>query len=283
MHKPVLLPEVIKNLGEINNGLFIDATFGEGGHSIEILKRKGKVLGIEWDEKQYKKAKTKFESYIKSGTLKLINDNFCRIKDIAKKNNFFPVNGILFDLGLSMNQLASSGRGFSHKQLDDPLDMRLNLSLKVKAADLINSLNKDQLYEILAKYSEEVDSLRLVEAIISSRKIRRIEKVKDLIEIINKVTGAKEKVYARVFQALRIAVNDELENLKKALEATLSILKPEGRILIISFHSVEDRVIKNFIKEKSLKLLNKKAIKSKTGNKFERSALLRVITQVSNF
>lgn len=278
MHTTVLLQEVIKNLGEVKNRLLIDATFGEGGHSNEILKRKGRVLAIEWDKSQYEKGIKKYDVYIKSGALKLINDNFSHIKEIAKENNFFPVDGVLFDLGLSMTQLQQSNRGFSYRNLDEPLDMRISLDLKVKAADLINSLDKNQLYEILAKYSEEINSLRLVEAIVIARKVKKIEKVEDLVEIINKVVGAKETVYARVFQAFRIAVNNELENLKKGLEGALSILSETGKILVISFHSVEDRLVKNFIKNNGLKLLTEKVIKSKKNLKFERSAILRIFS-----
>ncbi len=282
MHQPVLLQEVIKYLGDIKNKFFIDATFGEGGHSLEIIKRGGKVLGIEWDQQQYEKAKIKYKHYLETGNLKLVNENFSQIEKVAKKNKFFPVEGVLFDLGLSMTQLWQSGRGFSYKKIYEPLDMRLNLNLKIKAADLINSLEKEKLYEILAKYSEEIHSLRLVEAIISARKIKKIEKVKDLVDIINKAIGKNEAVYKRIFQGLRIAVNNELENLKLGLEGALSILNEKGRILVISFHSLEDRLIKNIIKEKKLKMLTKKGIQSKNNLKFERSAILRIITLNKN-
>jgi 16S rRNA (cytosine1402-N4)-methyltransferase len=282
MHQPVLLQEVIKYLGDIKNKFFIDATFGEGGHSLEIIKRGGKVLGIEWDQQQYEKAKIKYTHYLETSNLKLVNENFSQIEKVAKKNNFFPVDGVLFDLGLSMTQLWQSGRGFSYKKIYEPLDMRLNLNLKIKAADLINSLEKEKLYEILAKYSEEIHSLRLVEAIISARKIKKIEKVKDLVDIIDKAIGKNEAVYRRVFQGLRIAVNNELENLKLGLEGALSILDEKGRILVISFHSLEDRLIKNIIKEKKLKMLTKKGVQSKNDLKFERSAILRIITLHKN-
>lgn len=282
MHQPVLLQEVIKYLGDIKNKFFIDATFGEGGHSLEIIKRGGKVLGIEWDQQQYEKAKIKYKHYLEIGNLKLVNENFSQIEKVAKKNKFFPVEGVLFDLGLSMTQLWQSGRGFSYKKIYEPLDMRLNLNLKIKAADLINSLEKEKLYEILAKYSEEIYSLRLVEAIISARKIKKIEKVKDLVDIIDKAIGKNEAVYKRVFQGLRIAVNNELENLKLGLEGALSILNEKGRILVISFHSLEDRLIKNIIKEKKLKMLTKKGIQSKNNLKFQRSAILRIITLNKN-
>lgn len=277
MHRPVLLKEVLESLKIKKNGLYIDGTFGEGGHGIEIIKKGGFVLGIEWDKKQYEKQKIRNKKYLKNNKLILVNENFAEIERIAKENNFFPVDGILFDLGLSMWQLNNSGKGFSFKKLEEELDMRLNEVLNVKASDLVNSLPINKLYEIFTKYSEEVNSLRLAQAIISARKVKKIITVGDLIKIIDEVIGKNEKVYARVFQSLRIAVNDELNNLRKALEGSLKILKRNGKIAIISFHSLEDRLIKKFIKEKSL-FLEKKIIGSKGKFKFERSAKLRVIT-----
>jgi len=280
MHHPVFLTEIIDNLSVKKHGLYIDATFGEGGDSLAILEKGGQVLGIEWDKNQYQAAKIKYAKYIKEGKLKLINSNFAKIKQIAQKNDFFPVDGVIFDLGLSMRQLEESGRGFSFKKENEPLDMRINFELKVKAADLINSLPKEELYEIFTKYSEEIHSLRLVENIIRTRAIKRIEKVKDLVEIIDRTLSKKdEKVYRRIFQGLRIAVNRELENLREGLEGALALLNKNGRVIVITFHSLEDRLVKNFVKDHHLHFLTKKPFISKRFN-YERSAKLRVISLI---
>lgn len=280
MHRPVLLQEVINYFNIKAGGLYIDATFGEGNHSAEILARGGKVLGIEWDFNQYKRAKIKNQRYITQlKKLILIKGNFKNIEQIAKQNNFYPVDGVLFDLGLSMWQLEKSGRGFSFKKLSEPLDMRLSDELKNKASDLINSLSPKELYEILATYSEEVNSWSIVKTIIRTRSLKKIKLVGDLISVINKAIRKKdEKVYRRVFQALRIAVNKEFENLEKGLEGALNLIKKEGRIMVIAFHSLEDRLVKRFVYKNNLTLLTKKPVTSRTNLSFERSAKLRVIS-----
>ncbi|MCX7881275.1 MAG: 16S rRNA (cytosine(1402)-N(4))-methyltransferase RsmH [Patescibacteria group bacterium] len=275
IHTPVLLKETVDALVIKKGGKYIDATVGEGGHLMVILKKGGKVLGIDCDEEQIENLKLRIKA---TNNLKLVVGNFKDIDEIARKNNFFPVDGILFDLGLSMRQINYSGRGFSYKRLEEPLDMRLTDKSKITAEKLINSLPKEKLYEILAKYSEELNSWRLVEAIIRTRRLKKIKRVADLVYIIrDNLKINNEKVLARVFQSLRIAVNNEFENLKEGLEKSLKIIKKGGRIVVISFHSLEDRMVKNFIKENSLKTLEKKPIQKKEGKKFERSAKLRVI------
>lgn len=279
MHNPVLLQEVINSLAVKNGGLYIDATFGEGGHALEIIKKGGKVLGIEWDVQQYRRARVKYQKYLlENQNLILVNGNFKDIEEIAKKNNFFPVNGIVFDLGLSMNQLKDSQRGFSFKKENELLDMRISNKIKVKASDLLNNLSREQLYEIFAKYSEEINASFIAQAIVNARLMKKIELVKDLITIIDKALDKKdERVYRRIFQALRIAVNDELRNLKKGLLGAVNLLKKTGRLVVISFHSLEDRIIKQFVREQKLVITNKKPIISKRNFSFERSAKLRVI------
>ncbi|MFN4212410.1 MAG: 16S rRNA (cytosine(1402)-N(4))-methyltransferase RsmH [Microgenomates group bacterium] len=279
MHNPVLLQEAIESLDVKKNGLYIDATFGEGGHSREIIKRGGKVLGIEWDRKQYQISNIKYQKFIsKTQSLLLINGNYKDIEKIAKQNSFYPVDGVLFDLGLAMRQLAESGRGFSFKKENEPLDMRVNKQIKTKASDLINNLSKEELYELFAKYSEEVNSFVIAKAIVKARSIKKIETVADLINVIDEAIGRKdEKVYRRIFQALRIATNNEFENLKRGLVGALHLLKKSGRIVVIAFHSLEDRIVKNFANNYELTLISKKPIFSKNNLSFERSAKLRVI------
>lgn len=275
MHTSVLLKEVVDGLKVKDNGLYIDATVGEAGHLEEILKLGGKVLAIDWDKNQVESAKLKVKSYKNA---KLVVGNFANIGKIAKKNDFFPVDGILFDLGLSYEQIDKSGRGFSYKRLNEELDMRLNTNLKIKAIGLINSLNQKELYEIFAKNSEEINSWAIAKAIISARNIKRIASVEDLTAAIKAaVPGASEQVFARIFQALRIEVNSELKNLERGLRRGLEILKSGGRIIVISFHSVEDRIVKRFIKENKESFSFEQLIKGKKHLKHERSAKLRIV------
>lgn len=279
MHNPVLLQEVIDALKVKKGGLYIDATLGEGGHTLAILRKGGRVLGIDLDRQQI----SNFHSPAKELTsnrknLILIEGNFKNIERIAKKNNFYPVDGVLFDLGLSIGQIQHSGRGFSFKKSSEPLDMRLSNRLKIKASDLVNGLSQEELCEIFSKYSEEINSTAISKAIVRGRCFKKITTVADLTKIIDQAIGRKdEKVYQRIFQALRIVVNDEFENLKEGLKGAVMLLKKNGRIAVITFHSLEDRIVKRFIHDNQLKLVTKKPIVSKNNIPFERSAKLRVI------
>ena len=273
-HTPVLLKEVIDNLSIKPNSLYIDATVGEGGYGEVILKNKGRLLGIDWDKRQIDRLRQKeiFKSAL------LFNDNFANIEDIAKKNKYYPVDGIIFDLGLSMGQIQKSKKGFSYKNENEYLDMRLSENIVETASSIINSSKSDELYEIFTKYSEEIDSRAIAESIVNARSLKKIEKVVDLLTIIDKTLKRKDKkVYARIFQALRIAVNNEFENLRKALKGAKKIINSDGRIIVISFHSLEDRIVKRFVIDNNLKFLTKKPILGKKWLKHERSAKLRII------
>jgi 16S rRNA (cytosine1402-N4)-methyltransferase len=273
MHTPVLLQSIIENLNIKPDGLYIDATFGEGGYTKEILQKGGKVLAIDWDESQVKSQRLK----VKSDNLILINGNYADIEKIAKKNNFYPVDGIVFDLGLSMRQISESGRGFSFKNLDEPIDMRMSLSSTLRAEEILNLYSEDDLYHIFAKYSEDPNSKKIAQSIIQVRSKQAIKTVGDLVDCIDKANQKKDiHTYQRIFQALRVAVNDELNNLKYALRGALKIIKPTGRILVVTFHSIEDRLVKQFIKEKNLLL--QKPIKGSRRLSYERSAKLRIIS-----
>jgi len=267
MHTPVLLQQAIENLNVRLGSLYIDATFGEGGYSSEILKKGGRVLAIDWDIDQLKNYGLRITD------LKLIQGNFSEIEKIAKENDFFPIDGVVFDLGLSMKQIEESGRGFSYNRPDEPLDMRLSLDNKLTAKDLIKELSEEELYEVFAKNSEEIKSKEIAYEV---KKRKKMETVSDLICVIDKALGFKSnQTYARIFQALRIELNDEFENLKKGLKGAVDILKKDGRVVVVSFHSFEDRIVKNFVKEKKLKFLFKKPIRG--FRSFERSAKLRTI------
>lgn len=275
MHRSVFLEEAIRALEVKEGKRYIDATLGGGGHTSKILKLGGKVLAIEWDDERFKSSKFRgFKNF------RLVLGNFEEIEKIAKTNNFYPVDGVLFDLGLSMEQLDSSGRGFSFKKENEPLDMRISRKLKWTAADFVNSLSAKKLYEVFARYSEEINSWPIAQAIVNARRLKEIKTVGDLRRVIDslELKGKKESILRRIFQALRIKVNDELENLKQGLEGAVKILNKNGRIVVISFHSLEDRIIKQFIQKNNLKILNKKVAIKRQREKFERTAQMRVFS-----
>lgn len=245
-------------------------------------------MGIDRDERQIKNLDSKVSGTEFKEKVKLSVGNFKDIKAIAKTNGFDQPKGILFDLGLSMGQISELGRGFSFKNRYDHLDMRLDDSQELTAEIIINSYEKEKLYEVLSKYSEELFSRAIVEAIVRSRSLKNIRTVGQIIDIIdgilskkeNHFDGKKEKVYARVFQALRIETNDEYENLRIGLEESFSLLQRGGRIVVISFHSGEDRIIKRkFIDVKEAKVSRVKVKRSRLGS-FERSAIIRVIEKI---
>jgi 16S rRNA (cytosine1402-N4)-methyltransferase len=271
MHHPVLLQTVIEQLQIRKDGLYIDATAGEGGFIEEIIDKGGKVLAIDWDINQIDRLRKKFEG---TKNLIFVNDNFARIQKIAQEYRFYPVDGIIFDLGLSAGQLDNSGKGLSFKKIDEPLDMKINPSLPLSAADILKNFSFDDLYNAFCRFGEDINSKKIAQAIVEKRKSKPIEKVTDLTTIIDWAIGRKdEKTYRRIFQALRIMVNQEIANLEQGLTGAINIIKKEGKILIISFHSVESRVIKKFIRKNQLKELNKKTIKG------ERGSQLRIFTK----
>lgn len=272
MHTPVLLNQVIEALEIKKNGLYIDATFGEGGYSRAILDNGGEVLAIDLDKEQIKNSE--------STNLKLVQGNFGNIEKIAIENNFFPVDGVVFDLGLSMRQISHSGRGFSFKKLNEPLDMRMDINTEMTAKYLLNHLSEEELYEVFAKNSEEINSQKIAHEIIVKRQFKKLEIVANLINCIDHSLGEQDNnVYKRIFQALRIQVNDEFENLRGGLIGATKIIKDDGKIAVVTFHSLEDRIVKNFSKNPGIKLLNKKPITNRRGRSFEKSAKLRLLVK----
>ena len=250
MHIPVLQKEVLEYLNPKSNENFIDATIGGGGHALAILEKilpRGKVLGIDWDSEMIQ--------YLKpSGNLILVCDNFVNLKEIVKKKNFGKVSGILFDLGMSSWHLGKSGRGFSF-QKKEPLDMRYSLETQLTAEKIVNYWSKFDIEKILREYGEEKFARIIAENIIETRKARIIKNTFQLVEIIKKSVKNRQKIHpaTRTFQALRIAVNDELNNLKEVLSQALETLSTGGRLIVISFHSLEDRIVKNFFKHRASK------------------------------
>lgn len=262
MHIPVLKKEVLQYLDPKPDENFIDCTLGQGGHAIGILERNkpnGKVLGIELDKDICDKL-----SLSKIDRLVLTNDSYTNLKKIVEKYKFGSISGILFDLGMCSWHLEESGRGFTFLK-DEPLDMRYSLENDLTAEEIINNYSQEKIEKILKEYGEERFAKRIAKRIIQTRP-RKIKSTFQLVEIIKKaVPGKRTKIHpaTRTFQALRIAVNDELNNLKKALFQAVEVLEKGGRIVIISFHSLEDRIVKNFFKEEakkgSLRILTKKS------------------------
>ena len=289
-HESVLLHEAIGELHVEPGGKYIDATLGGGGHTLEIVKRGGIVLGIDADEDAIEHVEKRFKIQdlgFKIGEqLRLVRGNFVKIGEIARANGFSHIDGILLDLGVSSYQLDTGDRGFSF-QKDAPLDMRMDISLGVKAQDLINGLTKGELYELLDKYGEEEFARPIVRSIVSARDIKPIQTTRELAEIIIKGYPIKHKKIhpaTKTFQALRIAVNDELNSLRDALPQALELIKSKGRLVIITFHSLEDRIVKkeflDFESHNLGRVIYKKPIEpteeEKVLNKRSRSAKMRV-------
>lgn len=292
-HESVLLQEAIKFLNVKPQHLYIDATIGGGGHARQILRRGGKVLGIDRDPESIAHLNKKFRSEnlkLKIGEdLILVQRNFNRITDIARSHGFSKVSGILFDLGVSGHQLETAQRGFSF-QKEGPLDMRMDENSNIRAFDLVNNLEKRRLNEIFEKYAGEKLSWSIASAICSARKIKPIETTDGLAHIIKEVYRRKHlrtKLHpaTKAFQALRIVVNSELLNLEEALPQTINLLEEQGRLVVISFHSLEDSIVKRFFKyEKRLKVLTKTPIGPGSGeilhNPRSRSARLRAAVKI---
>lgn len=250
-HKSVLLHEAIELLDIQKGKKYIDATLGGGGHTFEILQRGGKVLSLDTDEDAIAHVEEKIknnEAKIKSNKEELIvrQGNFRDIDTIARENGFEKVSGILFDLGVSSHQLDVGKRGFSIAQ-EGPLDMRMTTALSVTAKDLVNGLTKSELTELFEKFGEEHFARKIASYIVDARRKKPIETTKELADLIKRANYKENKIHpaTRVFQALRIAVNDELHSIREALPKALSLLEKEGRIVVISFHSLEDRIVKH--------------------------------------
>lgn len=245
-HKPVLLKETLEGLVNDPEGIYIDSTFGGGGHSAGLLKElseKGSVLGFDQDQEAFE------NNTIKDERLELFHQNFRHIENILHMKGISKVSGILADLGVSSHQLDTPERGFSIR-FDHSLDMRMNQRAKQSAKEIINTYSEEALARIFFEYGELRNSRKLSAKIFARRQEKEIETTFDLISIFEKEIHPKErqKFLAQVFQALRIEVNGELIALKRLLESAMKILKKGGRIAVISYHSLEDRLVKQFFK-----------------------------------
>lgn len=255
-HKPVLLREVIDLLQVISGKKYIDATIGGGGHAGEILSLGGKVLGIDADRDALDHVGKRLADKIKNRELVLEKGNFRDLEKIARSKNFEAVSGILFDLGFSSYQIDSPERGFSFLR-DGPLDMRMDKESSLTAEKLVNLLGKGELYELFNKLGQEHRAGAISNSIIRARRVKAIQTTTELTEVVAKAYGyegeisdfVKNKINQKVFQALRIAVNNELENLQSTLPQALRLLERKARIAVISFHSLEDGIVKRLFKD----------------------------------
>ena len=249
-HKPVMLNEVLAHLSVKRGGRYIDCTLGDGGHAVEILKLGGNVLGIDVNAFSLEKAKSRVGDLGLSKSFIGVKANFKDVDKIAQKVGFEKANGILYDLGWSSSQLDETQLGLSF-QRDEALDMRIDESLGVTAADLVNSLSEKELAELIFRFSGERLAKRFARAITKNRNLKKIQTTKELADVLVSEApwgyeSGRIHPATRVFQALRIAVNDEIENLEQSLPRAARLLLPGGRMVIISFQSLEDKVAKEF-------------------------------------
>lgn len=251
-HESVMTEEVINNLHVKNQAKYIDATLGTGGHTFAIAQKEGKVLGIEMDPEMLSIAKERFTQY--EDRVTLVNGNFTQIDEIAKNNGFDKVSGIVFDLGVSNLHLKDIERGFSFANPEAELDMRLNKKIQgVKASDLLNVLRQDQLVDLFNETLEPGPSRWLAGRVVSFRQKRNFEKVGDLLEVCQGLRTGKKRLNEATlpFLALRIAVNSELDNLKSTLPKAYDLLEEKGNLVIITFHSKEEKIVKEFLGKRS--------------------------------
>lgn len=324
VHKPVLINEVIESLGLKNGDTVVDATLGGGGYSREIARKIGNdgfLIAIDLDieainrfaelpitnfqlPKKYQIPNTKYKI---QGNICLVNDNFANLKNILIDLGIEEVDAVVADLGISSDQLDSAERGFSFTA-DSELDMRLNQEQELSAKEIVNKYSKEELEKIFRDYGDEKYARRISEAIEKTRKERIIQTTKDLVFIIEKAVPGSykhQKIHfaTRVFQALRIETNNELENLKKFIPNAIEILKKGGRMAVVTFHSGEDRIVKNIFRENArgcicpkefpvcrcnqkpkVKIITKKPISPGLAEREEnpraRSAKLRVVEKI---
>ncbi len=298
-HVPVLLNGTIEGLQVQGGRYFIDCTVGSGGHAAAILERilpGGKLLGIDADSEAIRIAEARFSDY--GEVVSLVNDNFVNLKAICSKYKFYPVDGILLDLGVSSQQLDTAQRGFSF-QREAPLDMRFDSRQGLTAADIINTFPEQELAHIIKEYGEERHSRRIAQHVVQSRPITSTVQLAQVVEQALGRKRARIHPATRTFMAFRIAVNRELDNLKVALEQTINLLRFRGRLVVISYHSLEDRIVKEFMRREassclcppgtivcrcghvpSLKLISRKVIRPTSleieSNPRSRSAKMRI-------
>lgn len=306
-HIPVLLDETIAGLNIKSDGIYLDCTLGGGGHSYEILKRldKGMLIGLDQDLEAIEFASNRLHEF--GNKFKAVHTNFENAVEILKELEVGKVDGVLMDIGVSSYQIDQGSRGFSYR-MNAPLDMRMDNRSRFSASYVINEYTKEELEDIFWKYGEEKWGRRIAEFIVEERSIKPIETTMDLVAIIDRAVPASVRSKGghpakRIFQAVRIEVNKELDVLSSTIPEIVKMIKPGGRIAIITFHSLEDRIVKNIFRElntgcicpsdfpvcvcnhtRSLKLINRKPIvatnKELRQNPRAKSAKLRIAEKV---
>lgn len=249
-HVPVMLQEVLERLQVRPGGTYIDCTLGSGGHAKGILEKSapdGRLLGIDLDATAIEAARRRLAAY--EGRITLVRGNFAHLEEIASRRGFVPVEGVLLDLGVSSLQLGDGQRGFSFQQ-EGPLDMRFDPEGEITAHYLVNELEERRLADTLARYGEEPKAKAIARAIVRRRPVKTTS---ELANLVARTVGRRRKRHpaTKTFQALRIAVNEELAALSEVLPQILNVLTPGGRMAVISFHSLEDRVVKQFMVRES--------------------------------
>lgn len=257
-HEPVLLQEVLENMDLKKKRIVVDCTVGLGGHAKEIvenLPKNGKLICFDLDPDQIRAAKKKLRKY-KDRTV-FINASFSDLAEQIRKLKLRGIDGILFDLGIASTHVDDPERGFSFLN-EGPLDMRFNRKSELTAAEIVNTYTEKELIRIFQEYGEERFARKIAREILSRRKKRKFKTTKELANSIQKLINRKSRIHpaTRVFQALRIEVNKELDALPAAFEQALELLRPKGRIVVISYHSLEDRIVKHFFKEHALSYVN---------------------------
>ncbi|WP_185863463.1 16S rRNA (cytosine(1402)-N(4))-methyltransferase RsmH [Blattabacterium cuenoti] len=292
-HKPVLIKESIENLITDQNGIYVDATFGGGGHSYELLKKlnkKATLIALDQDKESIKK------NWIKDKRFHLFHNNFIHIRDILNQNCIDKVSGILVDLGISSYQIDNPIRGFSNR-FNCILDMRMNQESFYSAQNVLNESSKEKLFHIFSEYGEFKNAKKIVNKILKKRLIKNITTTLDLTHIffIKGSFKKRKRFFSRLFQSIRIEVNNEINILKNFLLESSKIIFPKGRIAVISYHSIEDRIIKYFLKKGIIinkinlnplpfRMIHKKVIKPSyqeiIKNPRSRSARLRIAEKI---
>lgn len=254
-HKSVLLKETIENLNIKPDGIYVDGTLGGGGHAYEVCKRlssKGRFIGIDQDEDAIKAATRRLLEF--EDKVQIIRSNYCNMREALADIGVYKVDGIVLDLGVSSYQLDDPERGFTYRVEDAPLDMRMDRRQEFTAKELINTYSEMELYRIIRDFGEDKFAKNIAKHIVAARAKKPIETTGELTEIIKAAIPAKIRMNAghpakRTFQAIRIELNKELEVLQNSLEDMIDLLNPGGRICIITFHSLEDRIVKSIYKK----------------------------------
>ena len=302
-HNPVMVPEILKYLDVVSGGRYIDCTLGEGGHSKSILDASnpgGEVLGIDADHEAIEVSKSRLEKY--KDRVIFVNDNFRNLRKIAMRRDVIPAHGILLDLGVSSLQLNIETRGFSFMR-KSPLDMRFSFNQKLTADQVVNTFQENEIADILYHFGDERRARKIAKIIVENRPIKHSNELAEIIKKKIYISNHKINPATKTFQALRIYINEELSALSEVLEQSLEIIGIGGRLAVISYHSIEDRIVKNYFRRESkyciclpnvikcecnhepkLKVITKKPISPSsneiTSNRRSRSAKLRVIERI---